>query len=414
MFKYETYQMEMVKLFNLFTVGDAVLRINNLCDLYEAYKLFRDSSIIFCNTNKMTDVDLIASVAQKRLRCLDLTRDRATSNEYAQLNPGYRLTTRALYYFLKEGNYGFKGFPVYLHVLPSWDDSKYSANPEMLQEMEIPLNYLKQIELLYASNQKLYRIDEMNPLNLIEAVDTNATALWEEICSEQSDGIPLVELAHRLNRKVRYPVTCLPQLGLRDLQEMVYTYNQALKKCSMNGIQLLLEVVDSFVEKDVFTGTITHVSLPGSIEKMYDLFSVMTGDSCFYFTNKEHFNVFASLFDFQAFDFVSLYHTPEDPKTGELIPFWFWFDRWRRMNTAVSKCPSELPEVKFDADHYAIAEAISKRMLYVLNAVQNLSLSLPGLGGILPPRFILSLRDIIFNFNEKDSETNVGSTETPE
>lgn len=405
MIEYGEFQMEMARLFNMFTLGEAVIKVNDPDQMYMMYEMFRDTSIIFCNTNKMTDVDLIASVAQNRLRCLDLSKDRLFGHEHLMPSPEHRLKTRALYYYLKEGNFGFKGFPVYLHVLFKWDDSKYALDPTMLRAMNIPQNYLRQVEFMYASNQDLMGLNEMNPLTLIPITIGNTSALWAEVppdITEDDDEFIPSMLVHRLNEKRRYPIAIIPDLGLYDIQDMVYTYNQALARCSMSGVSFINQVIRSFatlnsdgkIDRCTLLGDDSKGNTAKSLIAVNDLLIVMNGEACFYFEKKEHFDVFAALFDFQAFDLVSTYQVPQDPETQEMIPFWFWFNEWRRVQMRVTGHP-ELQEIRFTETHYLAYKEIDKRMMYALNAVQNLTLSMPCLGGTLPPRFIWALRDIV-------------------
>lgn len=395
MVKWEDFQMAMGSLFNLFTLGEAVIRINNPDELYQAYRMFRDTSIIFCNTNKMTDVDLVASVATNRLRCLDLSKDRSTLPGVTMPDPGHRLVTRALYWYLKGGNFGFKGFPTYLHILFQWDDSKYAVDPNMLDQMQIPQNYLRQVEFLYAANQELYVINEMNPITLIPIHGTNSTALWDEVTpTEETDEFVPIELVHRLNKKRRYPMAILPTLGQLQIQEMAYTYNQALAKCVGLGTGLFNVIFSSFISYIGKHGDIKVCSLPGSSECAEDVYRVMMGGYSFHFTNPEHFHAFASLFDFQALDLVSTYQVQSDPNTGEMTPFWFSFTEWKRVQMDYEE-PTTLSNIEFTEEHFAVCKALGERLMYVLNSVQNLTLSMPCLGGTLPPRFVWSLRDLI-------------------
>ena len=135
-YSYTTFIMEMGKLFNDFINGNAVLKINNPDELYTIYRMFHRSSIIFANTNLMEDIDVIGEVAKQHLRYLDLSRDQSTTG--APLPPaGFRIATRALFYYLKFGKYGFKGFPVYLHINDEWNDRLYAYDPQMVAEMNI-------------------------------------------------------------------------------------------------------------------------------------------------------------------------------------------------------------------------------------------------------------------------------------
>lgn len=421
-YSYTTFIMEMGKLFNDFINGNAILKINNPDELYTIYRMFHRSSIIFANTNLMEDIDVIGEVAKRHLRYLDLSRDQSTNG--APLPPaGFRIATRALFYYLKFGKYGFKGFPVYLHINDEWNDRLYAYDPQMVAEMNINPSFLRQVEFLYARNQKIYLVNEMNPVTLFDSPEVPLTAVWEEyeppVMEDTKFQFVPLELVNTINNNKRYPIAVLASSGLIHIQEMITIHNESVLKMHKQSMDLLLHAIDTMNETDVISRTTKFVDK----QLVDDLIAVLFEKAYFVMRSIEDYDSFAAIIDFTTFGSLTALAQAWDTNGGktETEDHGKWwgdetyivgFNRWR--NPIVQDASEAVMEefigrdaIEFTQAHREFFSELLERILYFLNAVQNLSLTAPCFGGTIPPRFVYSLRDIVMaEQNEEVPESN--------
>lgn len=410
-YDYTTFVMEMGKLFNDFLTGNGVLKISNPDELYQIYQMFHRSSIIFANTNLMEDADVIGKVAEQHLRYLDLSRDCPVDGNILPA-AGYRVITRALFYYLKFGNYGFKGFPVYLHINDEWNDRLYAYDPATVAEMEIDPSYLRQIEFLYARNQPIYLINEMNPITLFKSPEISANAVWDEVppvlTEENKYRFEPMELVNTINPKKRYLIAVLGAPGLYWIQKMIIEHNETLLKTHRLSMDLLVHAIQTMNTTDVISGVTTPVN--GTL--VDDLMGVLFNKNYFVMHTIEDYDAFAGIIDFTTFgSLTALAQAWDDADnrgkdTNDHGAWWdgdhdVGFNRWRNVIVVKHEEPVSIYEfidrtpINFTQAHREFLLQLLERILYFLNAVQNLSLTSPCLGGTIPPRFVYSLRDII-------------------
>ena len=383
--KFNGFIREMVGLFGNFLMGGAVVRINDPHQLYQFHKMLRHSLYNFFNTTLMTDADLLAYTASRNLKHLDLSRD-ANGNKLPLKMKTQILLDRAIYYYMAD-NYDFYGFPVYFRArTEGWDDNQWTLDRDMLQIMGAPEKNVIQIEMLYSDGDQLLMINEFNPATLINSPKI-PSSLWKFMAptQEQQDAVDhLIKqaLVNRLNDKKQYEIAMLsdPTIAMvssvADYVNAQRTIDDNVKTLN-NSVAYMMTVDDPCGNDD-------------AVSKIMQF--LFTGTVAIQFFNKDDVKKIFSMMSFVAKGDIALIPIPDPGENGILL----WYDgRWGQPQYSTESLPEGIEPVKY-SELAATIEEWTTREVFIYSMCKNLMLTYPILNAAIPPLYVHSIRDEVY------------------
>lgn len=372
-----------------FLNGQAVMKIANPYELYIAMSLFRKTTYNFFNMNLMDDARLLAVTGSRNPKYMDVSRDIDTRDALG-MSPDLITTTkllqRSVYYHLRDF-YNFHGFPVYLHVRSTWNDDLYSLNSTVVLEMNTPPEIHKQIEFLYENNGQLYILNEFNPSTLCKSprIENSPWKVMRPQVDGDVDDYRPNMLTNTINPDVAYPICAIDQ-GITLLKYITERFSDTQIKIQTNTLELF----------DVMN-TIMNVDDPymGSSEYSGDLYSKFYGFMCLGNPVME----IESASDLSDLATIFSFFTKGNPVALELPdtdgPYWLKYDMRWEMPTFIGKPDDDVTVIRYK-DIAGFIKEMSERYLFILNLSKPLLMSLPLYNAVIPPSFVHSIRDIMY------------------
>lgn len=379
---------EMVGLFGNFLMGGAVVQINDPHQLYQFHKLLRHSMYNFYNTTLMSDADLLAYTASKNLRHLDMSRDVNSNGELPLQMKTQVLLDRAIYYYMID-NYKLSGFPVYFRArTEGWDDNLWTLDRDMLQAMGAPEKNIIQIDMLYSNEDQLLMLNEFNPATLIKS-PTIPKSLWVRMAptpeqQDESEMFIAPALVHRLNDKKQYQIAMLSDPTIAMISSAT-DYVIAQKSIESN-VNTLNHAVAFMMVADDPAGP----NADESVDKIMQF--LFTGTVAIQFFDKKDVKEIFSMMSFVAKGDISKVDIPDPGDDGLFL----WYDgRWGQPHYSTELPPEGIEVVKYSQLASTITEWTT-REIFIYSMCKNLMITLPIINSAIPPLYVHSIRDEVY------------------
>lgn len=389
------FQNTMIGVFGEFLRGGGVVRVYSPTELYLLFDILRDTTYNFFNLNKTSDAQLIAMVGSRNPRYMDLSRDRLTT---IQRTEEVILRERCVYYHLKD-NYGFEGFPAYFHVRETWDDNLYSKDPEMMKIMGVPDELVHQVEFFYESGSKPLVINEFNPSTLSESIKIMNSPYRLQFGVNKPDdpnaGFNADLLINSLNDKITYPVCILTDPVVAMIKGMSI-FIDAQSKTDFYVNHVLSDAMNYIMAIDD-----PYRNLPPEV--INGLLATVRGITMGYQSTALELDNMGQLkdmdeyFSYLAFGDPTKMQIPEEYLQDENpFPLYFYYDRQFGV-PHLSKEPPEGFIVVIYSKIEGVVHAISERFSFIVNMLSPILMSFPMRSTVVPPKYVHSVRDVMFS-----------------
>lgn len=388
------FQNAMTGIFGEFLHGNGVVRCDTPSDLYALMDILRDTTFNFFNLNATSDAKLIAMVGSKNPRYMDTSRDISPAGfgDKQKLPIDILMRERCLYYYMigmKDS--GFKGFPAFFHVRFDWSDDIYSISQDLLDATNAPKEIFRQIEVFYPAGLQPLVLNEFNPLTMQQSVEV-INSPWKLIRKgEQGEEFSPDLLVSTINENIGYPVCTVSNAVISTLKAMQgFVHAQKEMEHFVNN-GLFWEMHNAMINDDPY-------GLQPE-EKAYRVVDIVRGQAVLVIPNMGVLQEFANYMDYLAKGDPSKLNLKEyfnGDLSDEDFPLYFTYDPTFADPVLFKYVPDGLHIVEFK-EISGYLEEIRNRYEFTINMLKPALISYPLYGTVVPPKFIHSIRDIMYS-----------------